>query len=936
MYTIKTDLYTAEVGAYNSNIIRIKITDENQHAQSGAILPHKFCESNMTESDICFTVTAEEIKAEIYKCNGEIRIYDKTDNLLTCTYPESGYFKGIDNGFILNLKLTENEHIYGLGEDNDIAFGRLDRRGTVRDMLTGQRINQNHVTADFPIPFILSSDGKKHYGFYLDNTSNLTVDIGKTISDKLSINAPAGACDMYFISGDTIPKIVCTYSGMIGRNALPPIWVLGYMQSKCSFWDWEEIDDVILTFKEKRIPLDSIVFDFDWAEFFNNYKWAERWEGKSPEKIKCYREKYGIHFMASNSGPMLKKNSDTYESAVKAGILAHDTDGNTVTCGHYSGELMDFTNPDIDEWIKPQLERIMDDGIEAWWLDLTEPEGDAENTVYHAGSRDEVHNIFSNAASETYHKISQNAYPNRRSFVLTRTGTAGIQRNPTALWTGDIYSEYGTLKAHIPEALNTQLSGINMWTCDTSGFLSPTNNDDCPYNLYHNDRVEHAQLYERWMQFSCFSPIYRTHHAGGEAVPFRYGDMAFDGMAHYIKLRYKLIPYIYSLYYENYLTGTPIMRPLFWHYPDDKKCYNIVDEYLFGENILVAPVLESQANKRTVYFPEGTWYDFDYDYAYEGGKEYEIYAPQNRIPVFVKAGGIIPVSKETENTRDIDFTTLEAIIYPENCTEFNLFADDGETDDYKNGIFTKTKIICNESENGIEISVNADNDKFCLKELTAHIHVKNKPVKVALNGKEIKNANRLATVRHSCESIYYFDEFSHVLHIKMFFNGTENKLEITNDNSTVYRTFEPFCEEKLAGQLPYIYPPAAVPCMIQAIHYDRGGEAVAFHKNNPDTNGVYRDDNAGIAENEKGCYIKNLIAGEWLEYSISIAKEGNYNVILTGDTSGAEIAVTVENSTGKLNNGRAQLVFGTGQKILRIDVAKGSADIDRILIEVAE
>jgi len=429
MNIIHTDSFTANVLAYAPSLICIDINDGKTHANSKAILPFGETESKFTEVNDGFIFGTDSLSAKILKSTGLMTFFGNSHALTSCTYSKSSN----TNGFELNISVTDGEHIYGLGQDNDIAFGRLDRRGTVRDMLTGQRINQNHVTADYPISFIISTGCGKPYGIYLDNTSNLNIDICCERSDNIRISAPDGACRIYIFSGDTIPEIVCKYSEITGRASLPPLWVLGYMQSKCSFWNWEEIDDVILTFAKKHIPLDSIVFDFDWAQYFNNYKWADRWEGKSAEKMKYYREKYGIHFMASNSGPMLKEDSDTFESAVNAGILAHDTEGNTVTCGHYSGKLMDFTNPETEKWLSPQIEKVMDDGIEAWWFDLTEPEGDAENTVYFEGSRGEVHNIFSNAVSDTYHNIMKKHSPEKRSFVLTRTGTAGIQRKPTAL-----------------------------------------------------------------------------------------------------------------------------------------------------------------------------------------------------------------------------------------------------------------------------------------------------------------------------------------------------------------------------------------------------------------------------------------------------------------------------------------------------------------------
>ncbi len=839
---------------------------------------------------------------------------------------------GTHEGFRLSIALKPGERVFGLGEDNDAAFGRLDRRGTVRDFLTGQRINQNHVTADFPIPFFLVTGGETPYALYLDNTSNLSADIGKTDPDALIITAPAGGCRLYVIAGDTPAELVQRWTGLTGRSALPPLWVLGYMQSKCAFWDWEEIDDVIETFREQNVPLDSIVFDFNWARTFNDFHWADRWQGLSAEKMHHYREKYGIRFMASNSGPMLKSDSCTHPAAQEAGIIAKDAQGKPVVCGYYSGELIDYTNPAAAAWLKPQLDRIMEDGVEAWWLDLTEPEGDSETTQYHAGSRANIHNIFSNAVTAAFQNVMEQHSPGKRPFVLTRTGTAGIQRRPTALWTGDIYSEYGTLQAHVPEALNTQLSGVGMWTCDTGGFLSPTNNDACPHNLYHNDRAEHAHLYERWMQFSTFTPILRTHHAGGESVPFRYPDIAVDGMAHYIRLRYRLIPYIYSLYHEQYRTGAPLMRPLFWHHPADDRACAVSDEYLFGRDLLVAPVLTENTNRREVYFPQGSWYDLDYGYLYEGPCTAEVYAPHNRIPVFARGGALIPMAKNALSTRDLDLRDLDLHVWPEGSDTFTLFADDGETTAYQQGVMTATAITCDASADRLHLTLRADNDLFAPRTVTMHIHMKNAPANILVNGAAARMVGREMTVRRAEDSAAWFDAFTHVLHVKCPLTGLVGEVTVTLDPGTAFPPLLPFSEANLVGQLPYIYPPAEAPCVIDAIHYDRGGEGVAFHRLTKDTANLYRDDNAGIAEDDQGLYIADLRAGEWLEYSISCGKEGLYDIILEGSTDGADLVAEAGGCVTAITSGCARVTLGTGSMVLHIGNHAGTANLRKVHI----
>lgn len=804
-YVIKTTDFEAKISAVADNIFKVCL-GEFSSSKSGAILPQSANVGGLSKGDGSYIVsTAKYIfvlgeNGEFYTMDSEGTNFAKSHGI--------GYVRR-GAGFELSFELLEDEHVFGLGEGNECEYGKLDRRGTVRDMVTGQQINHNRMTADFPIPFMLVAGGRKPYGIYLDNTYHLNVDMGKTVSDKLRVSAPGGACLFYVICGETPAEIVKSFSGLTGHAKLPPLWTLGFMQSKCSFWDWDEIDDAIEAFTDRNVPLDSIVFDFDWAEFFNNYRWNPRFKGLSPEKMRYYREKLGLHFMASNSGPMLKDNSDTFDSALKAGILARDTEGEMVTCGHYSGELMDFTNPAIEEWLAPQVERIMDDGVESWWLDLTEPEGDAESTVYYAGSGDEIHNVFSNAVSNVYHNIMEKHCLGKRSFVLTRTGTAGIQRRPTALWSGDIHSEYGTLCAHVPEALNTQLSGIAMWTCDTGGFLSSTNSEACPYNLYHNDRARHAHLYERWMQFSCFTPMFRAHHASSESVPFRFDEVSAEGMAHYIRLRYRLLPYIYSLYYENYLEGMPIMRPLFLHYPADPWAYSIKDEYFFGENLLVAPVLEEDKMSRMVYLPDGLWYDFDCDWEYTGG-EHEVYAAQNRIPVFVKAGAIIPITKSISNTRELDFSDIGLMIYPYAHSEFNMYADDGETQDYMKGEYTKTAISCDEVRDEIKVHISQANDKFPLKLLTLQIHVKAAAKSVSINGQELGFVSRLNLLKKSDESVCWMDEFNRVLHVKLFFSGRENTVVVKVDPEKTYDRCLPPENEESFDQSKFVCPTATV------------------------------------------------------------------------------------------------------------------------------
>lgn len=824
-----------------------------------------------------FLVSAGEATVRVYKDNLRFAYVSSDDAKIICEEREIG--REDDGAVYMYNKIGENEHFYGLGEDNDGYLGSLDRRGHTRDMITGQQINIGRVTADIPVTFYMSTGGGQPYGIFTDTSYPMYYDMGKEDPAECYQRAMGGDMVYYYFCGERFGDILNEYTNLTGKPPMPPIWTQGYIQCRCSYWSWEQIDELIAALKEKRIPLDCIVFDYDWAEYFNNYRWNKRWGGRSPEKIAEYR-KQGIHFMASNSGPMLKKDSDTYESALNAGVLARDTDGNTITCGHYGGELIDFSNPATKEWLRSQLERILDDGVESWWLDLTEPEGDPENTGYYDGERNKVHNVFSLLNTKTYTEITKAHCPNMRPFVLTRTGTAGIQKFCTAIWSGDVYSDYKTFSAHIPEAINTAMSGIPLWTSDAGGFISSTSNANDNRNLYRNDIARHGNLYERWVQFACFSPIMRVHHAG-ESAPYAFGELLTDSIAHYVRLRYRLLPYIYSYAYKTHLTGEPLIRPLVYHYPEDEQVYDLADEYLFGEELLVAPVHEEEKSERTVYLPEGKWYDFDYGYEYEGGRTYCVYAPQNRIPVFVRAGAIIPMSEQIYNSSELDHSTIFARIHPSGKGSFALYSDDGSSVEYETGAFTLTEISCEEHiGEGTIIRTVRSNDEFAANKLQFEVHVNAVPKCVNVNGEEATRRWHLHELRGE-QSAWYYNDFSRTLYIAAISDATENEFVVEyEDGAYISKPSGSEEKEEMYGQSPFILPASSVPCRIGFENFDRGGEGVAYHKEVPDNeDGIYRSDDVGIETcTDIGCgfSVKNLKEGEWLEYTVNVLHEGNY------------------------------------------------------------
>ena len=907
--------------------VRFDKNDEFDKSYAIEEIHYKNVDASLDETADCYVINSTGISVKICKANSKIE-YIKNGSIITSVKDI-----GRDNEQVYCVhSMTENEHFYGLGEDNDAYLGNMDRRGTARELVTGQRINIGHVTADIPVTFFMSTGENSPYGIFADSSYRMNFDMGKTASDEYSWSADGGSFVYYLFAGDNFGEILNEYTDLTGKPSLPPLWALGYIQCKCSYWCWDEIDEIIDTLKEKRVPLDCIVFDFDWAENFHNFKWNKRWKGMSPQKISEYR-KDGLHFMVSNSGPMIRKDSDVFQSALEAGILAKDKDGNTVTCGHYGGELMDFTNPDMKNWIKGKLENLLDEGVESWWLDLTEPEGDPDGTQYHDGDKAKVHNIFSLMNTKLYNEITLEHNPDKRPFILTRTGTAGIQKYNVSIWSGDVFSDYKTFAAHIPEALNTTMSGIPMWTSDSGGFMSSTSNSVDNRNIYKNDAAAHAALYERWLQFAAFCPVMRVHHAG-QSSPFVFGEMLTNNIAHYVRLRYRLIPYIYSYSYLTHTTGEPIMRALVFDYSNDKNVLDIRDEFLFGKEILVAPVTTEKVTERTVYFPEGEWYDWDYGYRYEGGKSYTVYAPQNRIPVFVKSGSIIPMAEQAYNTKDIDRKRINLVIYPKGTCSFTLYADDGISYKFEKNNFTETFIECCEEKDCTKINVTNSNLLYSPEEYSFEIHINAKPVKVEFGSTELTNYGYKNMLKNT-ETGWYYDEFNSVLYIKIKTNAEKLDELVVSHGAAVRKPAENADLEAVTGQIPFILPPASVPCRINCVNFDRGGEGVAFHKTETTANELYRTDGIEIELSDDtgaGYNVKNLKKSEWLEYTVNVCESGSYRMELrvqgTG-TIGADFdmqtslpEITVDESRwNTVNLGTVKL--SAGEQVLRIFVHDG-------------
>ena len=799
----------------------------------------------------------------------------------------------------LTEALAPGERLFGLGQDNH-NNGRLDRRGVVRELWEGQQISSGNVTADYPVPLLLSTGRDGHaYGVFFDDVHRLRFDLGRTRTDQLRVDADGGEIDLYVIDGPRLADVIDRYTSITGRPSLPPLWALGYWQSKCTYYDWTALDEAYNQLTAHGFPVDVMVIDADWPEVVTNYVWAKRWidtaHGLTPaQKIADYARK-GMKIVMSQSGPMVKKESPTFATGWAQGVFATDGKGNPVEAGYYGGMLLDFTSPKINDWLWPQTRKLCEDGIAGWWLDLDEPEGEPPQTHYFAGRPPEIHNQYALRGTMSFEGVQLMVHPDQRPFILSRAGPAGFQRHHAAVWTGDIYSDYATYRAHPPEMLNASLSGLVYWACDTGGFL---------VGYYKDDMMgAHARLYERWMQFSAFAPITRAHKAGGAPEPYAYGLATEQGTKHYLQQRYRLLPYIYSHAWVASKNGLPIVRPMALEFPEDPASVATPgDQYMFGSELLVAPVLyEGQTNRR-VYFPPGTWVDWDYGYDYAGGREWVVAAPQNRIPVAVRPGAIIPMAPDMKNTSEKPWDPLTLEVFPSGKSQFALYHDDGRSFAYEAGDFTVTRLSCEEGDRAVQFSISESNSLYTPTVYRMRFHLRQSPVGVVVDGAKPKGG-------------WTWDSEARVLSFEFDATGTTyHELEVRLEGTPLPARIAPTLtaeaidpKGEAAGSggkpIPHFFPPPLLPATIKASNYDNGGEGAAFHSSRPlPEKTLYRGDDFGLAPTSDaggGYVLAGLRAADWARYTIDCGNGGYFDLTVRAASahSGARIKIVALDQT---------------------------------------
>ncbi len=776
--------YTCEITFYSPAIVRIV-----KYPSSMSLAPEKISLSVILTpmpTKISYKDTTEQL---VMTTSAMSVIFDKkTDNISFTDMQGKELLKEKDTKFILRKEgadkgayqtyqsfvIDTDEAIYGLGQFQN---GKMNQR-YISKYLTQEN------TEDV-VPLLHSVKG---YGVFWDNYSPTTF---TDTNEETSFDSEVGDCvDYYFMFGGDADGVVALMRSLTGQVPMFPLWTYGYWQSRERYKSQEELLNVVEEYRRRSVPLDGIVQD--WQYWGNNYLWnaMDFLNEEFPDGKKMIDDVHAMnaHIIISvwaAFGPQTLPYREMEPQGMLMNFKTWPVSGSAKwppNMDYPSGvKAYDPYNPMArDVYWKYLNKGLFDKGIDCWWLDSTEPDhpdftdADLEDKTY-LGSFRKVRNAFPLMTVEGVYEHQRATTNDKRVFILTRSAFAGQQRYGTNIWSGDVESTWDMLRQQIPAGLNFSLTGIPHWNADIGGFFADAYNNSPSDGSGVNNPL-FRELYVRWMQFGAFTPMMRSH---GTEVPREIyyfgekGEPIYDALEKIIRLRYSLLPYIYSTSWEVSKKQSTFMRALIMDFVEDKKVWDINDEYMFGKAILVAPIVHAQYTQEEpssvrklvdsseenaesnvnilqvdfneektteVYLPSGTtWYDFWTNEKLEGGQEIIRASTIDIIPLYVRAGSIIPIGPEVQYATEKGWENLEMRIYPGNDGSFSLYEDEFDNYNYENGAYTEIPFTWDDHSQTLTIDTLKGNYVGMLNSREFTIKLPNGHTKtIAYNGKRLK------------------------------------------------------------------------------------------------------------------------------------------------------------------------------------------------------
>jgi len=701
---IKTKEAEARVWIYSPSIIRVSISKEHSIDTSFAVVQEPKGDLQYKENGNNIEIVTSALKVVINKSPLRFNFYTADGKALS--QDDQSFGTNWQGPRVVNYrKVYKDERFIGLGEKT----GNLDRRGS--SYVNWNTDAPDHGPKTDPLyetfPFFVGMHDGLTYGLFFDNTHKSYFDFGASTDNKTSwYGADGGDMNYYFFGAQSVAKIIEDYTWLTGRMEMPPLWSLGYQQCRWSYMSADELLDIATHLRKDKIPADVMYCDIDYMDHYKIFTWNKT-TFPDPKDLLTKLKALDFNLVTIvDPGIKVEEGYKQYDEGVKKNYFATYPNGEKYIGEVWPGRVHfpDFTNKEVRDWWGASFSALTEPGVEGFWNDMNEPAVWNQNIPYMVKFgkyyMPEIRNVYGMQMAEATYLGTKKLMGNKRPFVLTRAAYSGTQRF-SAVWTGDnsAYDAHMLLGARLVNSLG--ITGMSLVGVDIGGFTgNPT-----------------PELMVRWNSLGVYTPMFRNHsaHDTKHREPWLWGKENEDIIRKDIEERYKLLPYIYSGFYQSHLTGLPISRTLAINYTQDDSVYSehFQNQFLFGDALLVSPV-ESTKLTEDVYLPKGEWYRLSTGEKFEGGKIINAAAPLTDLPVFVKGSAIIPMQSVVQSTKEKGDGILKINIW--NGTKANSFVyyeDDGTSYDYQQGAFYKRIISFDPGKN--EISISAVEGSFVSK-----------------------------------------------------------------------------------------------------------------------------------------------------------------------------------------------------------------------------
>ncbi len=719
-----------EIIPYSDKIIETTFIPSGEKANPNShavVLKPSIISSDFTEDDDKVTLKTKGISVTIQKSPFQISYSYKNKLILS---EKKGYVKN-DSLETIQFNLTKDEVLYGGGAR---ALG-MNRRGYRLQLYN--RAHYGYEThselMNYTMPIVLSSE---KYLVHFDNAPIGFLDLDSKKNNTLTYETISGRKTYQVVIGDSWYDLVNNYTDLTGKQPLPPRWALGNFSSRFGYHTQKEVEETVQKFRDEQIPLDAVIIDIFWfgkdiQGHMGNLEFLKDSFPNPTQMIKDLKTKNVNTILVTE--PFILTTSNRWQETVDNDVLAKDSLGNPYKFDFYFGNtgLIDIYNPKGNAWFWNIYKSLADLGVTGIWGDLGEPEVHPSKLLHATGTADEVHNIYGHDWARLVYDGYKRDFPSQRPFILMRAGSSGSQRFGMMPWSGDVNRSWGGLQSQPEIALQMGMQGLGYMHSDLGGFAG--------------DNLDN-ELYTRWLQYGVFQPIFRPH--AQEAVPAEpvFREAKTKALAKKsIELRYKLLPYNYTLAFQNHQMGTPLMRPLFFE-DDTKGLQSSASEYFWGDSFLIAPIMKSGVQEKEVYFPKNhVWFDFYTDEKFEGGQTKTIKTHADYIPTYVKAGSFIPMAKPIQSTKEYMGTDLELHFYFDAFvteSKGQLYNDDGKTPNaYEAGAYELLHFESELEKNELDLEFEAEtgnNFNTSTKTIQLVIHnISSQPKSIKLDGKKV-------------------------------------------------------------------------------------------------------------------------------------------------------------------------------------------------------